>query len=85
MKSQITNKKNGGIAKLLIPILNKIIGNQDTYFVLIMSNHLKIISVHGTPLYSIRVFFPKKKKLLMGAQKFLGAKNLWRGCSKLED
>ena len=43
-------KKNGGIAELLIPTLNKIIRNQDTYFVVIMNNRLKIISVHGAPL-----------------------------------
>ena len=50
MKSQIQNKKNGGIVELLIPTLNKIIRNQDTYFVVIMNNRLKIISVHGAPL-----------------------------------
>ena len=38
MKSQIQNKKNGGIVELLIPTLNKIIRNQDTYFVVIMNN-----------------------------------------------
>ena len=49
MKSQIQNKqkKNSGIVELLIPTLNKIIRNQNTYFVVIMNNHLKIISVHG--------------------------------------
>ena len=36
MKSQIQNKKNGGIVELLIPTLNKIIRNQDTYFVVII-------------------------------------------------
>ena len=50
MKSQIQNKKNGGIVELLIPTLNKIIRNQDTYFVVIMNNRLKIISVYGAPL-----------------------------------
>ena len=53
MKSQIQKKKkkkNGGIVELLIPTLNKIIRNQDTYFVVIMNNRLKIISVHGAPL-----------------------------------
>ena len=49
MKSQIQNKKNGGIGKLLIT-LNKIIRNQGTYFVVIMNNRLKIISVHGALL-----------------------------------
>ena len=50
MKSQIQNKKIGGIVELLIPTLNQIISNQDTYFVVIINNHLKIISVHDTPL-----------------------------------
>ena len=50
MKPQIQNKKNGGIVELLIPTLNTIIRNQDTYFVVIMSNRLKIISVRGAPL-----------------------------------
>ena len=50
MKSQIQNKKNGGIVELLIPTLNKIIRNQGTYFVVIMNNRLKIISVLGVPL-----------------------------------
>ena len=50
MKSQIQNKKNGGIVELLIPTLNKIIRNQGTYFVVIMNNRLKIISVHGALL-----------------------------------
>ena len=50
IKSQIQNKKNGGIVELLIPTLNKIIRNQDTYFVVIMNNRLKIISVHGALL-----------------------------------
>ena len=49
MKSQIQNKKNGGIVELLIPTLNKIIRNQGTYFAVIMNNRLKIISVHGAP------------------------------------
>ena len=49
MKSQIQNKKNDGIGELLIT-LNKIIRNQGTYFVVIMNNRLKIISVHGAPL-----------------------------------
>ena len=50
MKSQIQNKKNGGIVELLIPTLNKIIRNQGTYFVLITNNCFKIISVRGVPL-----------------------------------
>ena len=49
IKSQIQNKKNGEIVELLIPTLNKIIRNQDAYFVLIMNNCLKIVSVHGVP------------------------------------
>ena len=50
MKSQIQNKKNGGIVELLIPTLNKIIRNQGTYFVVIMNNHLKIMNVRCAPL-----------------------------------
>ena len=50
MKSQIQNKKNGGIMELLIPILNKIMKNQGTYFVAVMNNRLKIISVRGATL-----------------------------------
>ena len=38
------------IVELLIPTLNKIIRNQGTYFVVIINNRLKIISVHGAPL-----------------------------------
>ena len=49
MKSQVQEKKNR-MVELLIPTLNKIIRNQDTYFVVIMNNRLKIISVHGAPL-----------------------------------
>ena len=50
LKSQIQNKKNGGIGELLIT-LNKIIRNQQgAYFVVIMNNRLKIISVLGAPL-----------------------------------
>ena len=49
MKSQIQNKSNSGIGELLIT-LNKIIRNQGTYFVVIMNNRLKIISVLVAPL-----------------------------------
>ena len=49
IKSQIQNKENGGIGKLLIT-LNKIIRNQGNYFVVIMNNRLKIMSVLGGPL-----------------------------------
>ena len=48
--SNSKQKKNGGIVELLIPTLNKIIKNQDTYFVVIMNNRLKIISVHSASL-----------------------------------
>ena len=58
MKSQIQNKKNGGIGELLIT-LNKIIRNQDTYFVVIMINRLKIISVL-TSRSPMGGFFPKE-------------------------
>ena len=61
MKSQIQNKKNGGIVELLIPTLNKIIRNQGTYFVVIMNNRLKIISVCGSPaLLNMVGFFSTK-------------------------
>ena len=54
MKSQIQKKKKkkkiGRIVELLIPTLNKIIRNQGTYFVAIMNNRLKIISVRGATL-----------------------------------
>ena len=61
MKSQIQNKKNGGIVELLIPTLNKIIRNQGTYFVVITNNRLKIISVPMWcfPLKYGRVFSKK--------------------------
>ena len=50
MKSQIQNKKNGGIVELLIPTLSKIIRNQGTYFAVIMDNRPKLINVYGAPL-----------------------------------
>ena len=60
MKSQVQKKKkkNSGIVELLIPTLKKIIMNQDTYFVAIMNNHLKIISdsVRCYPLKYGRIF-----------------------------
>ena len=60
MKSQIQNKKNGRVVELLIPTLNKIIRDKGIYFIVIMNNGLKIISVYGAPLKSTRGFFPKK-------------------------
>ena len=60
MKSQIQNKKYGGIVELLLLTLNKIIKHQDTYFVVIMNNGLKIISVHGAPRESIGGIFSQK-------------------------
>ena len=59
MKSQIQNKKNGGTGKLLIT-LNKIIRNQGTYFIVIMNNRLKIISVLGAPLKVWEHLFQRK-------------------------
>ena len=70
--------------KLLIPTLSKIIRNQDTYFVVIMNNRLKIISVHGAPLQSMGRFFSKKKASHEGTITFLG-KKIMESCSKLED
>ena len=49
MRSQIQKKKRR-IVELLMPTLKKMIRIQDTYFVAIMNNRLKIISVHGVPL-----------------------------------
>ena len=49
MKSQIQNKSNGGIGELLITF-KKIIRYQGTYFVVVMNNCLKLISVLGAPL-----------------------------------
>ena len=51
MKSQIQNKKNGGIVEILIPTLNtKLLGIEGTHFIVIINNRLKIISVCGAPL-----------------------------------
>ena len=54
LKSQFQKKKqkkkNGRIVELLIPTLNKIIRNQDTYFLVIMNNRLKVISWNGASL-----------------------------------
>ena len=79
MKSQIQKKsrKNGGIVEWLLPILNKIIRNQDTYFVVIMNNLLKIISVYGAPLWIMGAFFPKKA-FHEGRKTFLGKKIMGR-------
>ena len=46
--------------ELLMPTLNEIIRNQGTYFVVIMNNCLKIISVHCALPLSMGGFFPKK-------------------------
>ena len=59
MKSQI-QKKKGGISGITSITLNKIIRNQDTFFVVIMNNCLKIISAHGAPLYGMGGFFRKR-------------------------
>ena len=74
LKSQIQNKKNGGIGELLIT-LNKIIRNQGTYFVVTMNNRLKIISVIGIPLQSM-VWFFQKKKIFMRGQKLFWARKI---------
>ena len=75
IKSQILYQKNGGIVELLMPTLNRNIRNQGSYFAVIMNNRLKIISVYGAPLQSMRGFFPKKKLLIKG-QKLFWAKKL---------
>ena len=81
MKFQIQNKKDGGIGELLIT-LNKIIRNQGTYFIVIMNNRLKIISVFGTPLKSMGGFFPKRKASYERTKRFFGQNKLSGGCSK---
>ena len=45
-----TKKTNGWFVQSLILTLNKIIMNQGSYFVVIMNNHLKIVTAHGTSL-----------------------------------
>ena len=45
-----TKKTNGWFLQALILTLNKIIMNQGSYFVVIMNNHLKIVTVHGASL-----------------------------------
>ena len=77
MKSQIQNKKNGGIVQLLIPTLNKHIRNQVTYFVVIINNHLKIISVHGAPSKVWEESFQKKASR-EETKTFLGKKIMGR-------
>ena len=57
-----------------MPTLNKIIRNQDTYFVAIMNNRLKIISVHGVSSKVWEDFFPKKASH-KGTKTFLGKKS----------
>ena len=74
VKSQIQNKRNGGIGELPVT-LNKIIRNQGSYFVVTMNNRLKIISVLGAPLKSMRGFFPKKASHER-TKGFLGKKKL---------
>ena len=59
MKSQI-QKKKVEFLELLVSTLNKIIRNQDTFFVVIMNNCLKVISAHGAPLYGMGGFFRKR-------------------------
>ena len=87
MKSQVQKKeKKNRMVELLIPTLNKILRNPDTYSVVFMNNRLKIISgsVHGAPLTVWEDFF-QKKSFSWGDKKIFGAKKLWEGCSKLED
>ena len=60
-----------------MPTLNKVIRNQGTYFVVIMNNRLKIISVHGAPLESVGGFCPKKASH-EGTKSFSGKKFMGR-------
>ena len=86
MKSQIQiqkkkkKKNNGGIGELLIT-LNKIIRNQGTYFVVIMNNRLKIISLLVLPS-KVREDVFQKKASHERIKTFLGKKKLSGGCSK---
>ena len=86
MKSQIQiqkkkkKKNNGGIGELLIT-LNKIIRNQGTYFVVIMNNRLKIISLLVLPS-KVREDVFQKKASHERTKTFLGKKKLSGGCSK---
>ena len=63
--------------ELLIPTLNTIIRNQDTYFFAIMNNRLKIISVHGAPPKACEDFFQKRASH-EGTKTFLGKKIMGR-------
>ena len=76
MKFQIQNKNNGRVVELLIPTLNKIIRYEGIYFIVIMNNGLKIISVHGAPLKNMGGFFPKT--FHVGTKTFLGKKTMGR-------
>ena len=58
MRSQIQKKKRR-IVELLMPTLNKIIRTQDTYFVAIMNNRLKIIRYMVFPSKVREDFFQK--------------------------
>ena len=63
--------------------LNKIIRNQDTFFVVIMNNPLKIISVATWCMLPSKVweeFF--QKKFSCERTKHFCAKKVWGGCSK---
>ena len=79
MKSQIQNKKNDGIVELLT--LNKIIRTQGTYFVVIMNNRLKIVSICVVQPSNVWEDF-SKKRLLFRRPKLFWDKTLWGGCSK---
>ena len=63
--------------ELLGSTLNKIIRNQDTFFVVIMNNRLKIIRAHDAPLYDMGGFFPKKVSR-EGTKTFLGKEIMGR-------
>ena len=73
MKSQI-QKKKVEFLELLVSTLNKIIRNQDTFFVVIMNNCLKVISAHGAPLYGMGGFF-RKRSFSWGYKSFFGKRN----------
>ena len=68
--------------ELLVSTLNKIFRNQDTFFVVILNNRLKIISLHGVqsvynPSMVWEDFFPKKVSR-EGTKTFLGIEIMGR-------
>ena len=76
MKSQIQNKKNVGVVELLT--LNKTIRTQGTYFVVIMNNRLKIVSIYVVLPSNVWEDFSKTRLLFRRPKHFLGQKIMGR-------